>query len=125
MPSVERPIIQGQFDSLVTDCGFATNVNRPDKSTNAQGQVDETPNEIVTGEIMWIQPARGNSQVIQGNLNDRTTHLMFQRIQDTGLEANDKVTQTAGPLTGKEFDVINHFIFDSHRLSELALVEKA
>ena len=124
MPSVERPVMQGQFDGLVADCGFATDVIRPDKTKDAQGQINESDVTIVSGEVMWIQPASGASEVIQANLNDRTTHLLFQKFSGTPLAANDRLTQTTGTFDGVEFDVISTFIFESHRMSEIALTVK-
>jgi len=105
MPSVERPIMQGQMDILVDDCGFATTVVRPTKTQDAQGQFVEGDVDIVVGEIMWIQPARGNSEVLQANLNERTTHLLFQKFVGTPLAANDRLTQTVGTFIDVEFDV--------------------
>lgn len=113
--------MRGQFDELIQTEGWgaASTIVRPTKTINAQGQFDESDVTISTTELLWIQPASGNSEIIQAQLNDKTTHLAFQKHDGLPLKANDKVTQG-----GFQYDVINHFVYESHRLSELQLVIK-
>ena len=122
--TAKRTTMRSQFDSLMDDCGFASTIVRTLKTKNAQGQIDETDSTISSTELLWVQPARGTNEAIQQNLNDRTTHLIFQKFSGIPLEANDRITQNTGPWTGLEFDVLNHFIYESHRLTEVQLVVK-
>lgn len=119
--SADRTVMRGQFDELIQTEGWGTasTIVRSTKTVNAQGQVIETPVTLSTTELLWIQPANGNSEIIQAQLNDKTTHLAFQKHDGLALKANDRVTQA-----GLQYDVINHFVYESHRLSELQLVVK-
>lgn len=124
MTNVYRTPMRAQYDLLDDDWAEETTIERPSKSTDAQGQVVETPATISTDEKLWIQPAQGFSEVDQENLTDRTTHLVFQKHGGLELQANDKLIPNAGNYAGKQFDVINHFVYESHRLSEVQLVVK-
>ena len=119
--TADRSVMRGQMDELIQTEGWgsASTIVRPTKTINAQGQFVETPVTLSTTELLWIQPAGGNSEIIQAQLNDKTTHLAFQKYSGLALKANDKVTQA-----GLNYDVINHFVYESHRLSELQLVIK-
>lgn len=119
--TADRSTMRGQMDELIQTEGWGTvsTIVRPTKTINAQGQFDESDVTLSTTELLWIQPASGNSEIVQSQLNDKTTHLAFQKYSGLALKANDKVTQG-----GLQYDVINHFIYESHRLSELQLVVK-
>jgi len=119
--TVDRSAMREQMDGLIETDGWGSvsTIVRPTKTINAQGQFNETPVTISTTELLWIQPAAGNSEIIQAQLNDKTTHLAFQKHSGLPLKAKDKVSQG-----GNNYDVVNHFVYESHRLSELQLVVK-
>lgn len=119
--TADRSSIRAQFDSLILTEGWGTisTIIRPTKTINTQGQFDETDVTLTTTELLWIQPATGNSEINQSQLNDKTTHLAFQQYSGLLLKAKDRVTQG-----GLQYDVVNHFVYESHRLSELQLVIK-
>ena len=119
--AADRLAMRSQIVELIATEGWGavSTIVRPTKTINAQGQFDETDVTISTTELLWIQPAQGNSEIIQSQLNDKTTHLAFQQYAGLSLKANDKITQA-----GLQYDVINHFVYESHRLSELQLVVK-
>jgi len=119
--AADRVAMRGQMDELIATEGWGSvsTIVRPTKTITAQGQFTETPVTLSTTELLWIQPASGNSEIVQAQLNDKTTHLAFQQYTGLPLKANDKVTQD-----GLSYDVINHFVYESHRLTELQLVIK-
>ena len=124
MTNIYRTPMRAQYDILDTDWAEPSTIVRPTKTTDAQGQIVETPVTISTDELLWVQPSAGSSEIEQGNLNDRTTHLIFQKYSGLELEANDQITPNSGNYAGKSFDILSHFVYESHRLSEAQLVVK-
>lgn len=118
--ATDRITMRSQADLIIEDWGTACTVVRSTKTINSQGQFDKSDVTLSTDEKLWIQPAAGNSEVIQSQLNDKTTHLAFQKYSGLGLKANDRIT----PTGGEAYDVINHFVYETHRVTELQLVVK-
>ena len=119
-----RAPMRAQFDKIQDKWGIATKITRISRTQNAQGGFDDTAvviKDYADNELIWIQPARGNSQVQEKGLDDRTTHLAFQKYSGVALKANDILLPQGDTLP---YTVINHFIYESHRLSELQLVVK-
>lgn len=121
MANVYRSPMRAQVDGLVDEWAVPSEIIRTIKTTSQQGQIDEVDDTLSTDELIWIQPARGNSDIIQSNLNDKTTHLAFQKWSGLPLQARDRITPSG---SDQEYDVINAYVEESHRYAEVALVVK-
>lgn len=121
MPNLFRTPMRAQFDFIVNQWAIVSTINRTTKSTDATGQVQEAENIISITELLWIQPISGNSDVVEKGIDDKTTHIAYQKHSGLAIKVHDIIIQA---IFTNPFDVVRQHVFESHRLLELQLVDR-
>lgn len=113
--------MKAEFDDLKEEWGKETVVKRFISSLNAQGRLSGSFTTVLSGEIMWVQPAAGSSEVEDLGIDELTTHLAFQKFSGTAMQAKDRVTVTGDAF---DYDVVRVHIKESHRVNELKQIKR-
>lgn len=116
-----RAAIRAQAQAVIDDWAIASTVSRFISTTDASGKKTGSFVTQVSGELIWVQPLGGNSDIREQGLNAETTHLAFQKHSGFALIPKDRILQTGDTF---EYDVLRAHIFESHRMAELKLVRR-
>lgn len=116
-----RAAIRAQAEAVIDDWAIPSTVTRFISTTDLSGKKTGSYVTQASGELIWIQPLGGNSDIREQGLNAETTHLAFQKFTGFALVPKDRILPSGGTF---DFDVLRAHIFESHRMAELKLVRR-
>lgn len=110
-----------QAQEVIDDWAVPSVVTRFIATTDAAGKKAGSFVTQVSGELIWIQPISGTSDIREQGLNAETTHLAFQKITGFALLPKDRILPTGDTFA---YDVLRALVLESHRMAELKLVRR-
>lgn len=112
-----RAQAKAEIDGAAASC----TVSRFNPSTDASGKKTGSYSNLSGSSLIWIQPLAGTSDIQAQGINAETTHVAFQAYDGRELLPKDRVLVAGGTYV---YDVIDSFLFDTHRMSELKQVRR-